>query len=187
MKTSITREQLGKIHDIACKDWKLVLAKYATTNPFSPEIKFTEKQINEMVAACTPEQLPVVKEIFEVRDTWEDIKTVEDAITQLGEVDNEVRQLRLLQNIPNLERKILAGQELAVISKAMNGSWIADFDDHSQYKYYLWWYLGKNFRLSYSNVYCSFSDFPARLCVKSNEIAQYSASQFFNIWKDYMN
>jgi len=187
MKNSITREELKQIHDIACDSWKKKIKAFGSEDPFSAEIKFTEKQINEMITACTAEQLPIVKEIFDVRDTWEDIKTVEDACKQLGEIDNEVLQLRLLKNTPNLERKVVACQELVVISKALNNGIELDWDNHSEYKYFPWWYLGKNFRLGAVNYYSDCSCVPSRLCVKSSELGNYSASQFKDIWKDYMN
>src|SRR5690349_3012688 len=98
MKTEITRTELSKIHKIACSQWKPKIEKYANANPFSEKINFTEKEIQEMISACTAEQLPIVKEIFEIKDTWEDIKTLEDACKQLSELDDDVRQLRLLQN-----------------------------------------------------------------------------------------
>ena len=187
MKTEIKRSELQKIWEISCDTWKPKLAKYAQEDPFSETIKFTEKQINEMIQACDAKQLPVVKEVFDVRDNWEDIKTVEDACKHLGEVDNEVRQLRLLQNIPNLDRKVTSCQELTVISKALNNGTELDWDNHNEYKYFPWWYLGKNYRL-YSMIYSSDnSSVPARLCVKSSEIGNYSATQFKDIWKDYMN
>ena len=187
MKNNITREELKKIHDIACDTWKTKIKDYGSKDPFSETIKFTEKQINEMIKAFTDVQLPVVKEIFDVRDSWEDIKTVEDACKHLGEVDNEVRQLRLLQNIPNLDRKVISGQELVVISKALNNGTELDWDDHNEYKYFPWWYLGKNFRVNGVYYYSNYSHVPARLCVKSIEIGNYSATQFKDIWKDYMN
>lgn len=187
MKNSIQREQLKQIHDIACDTWKKKIISYGAKYPFSDTITFTEKQIGEMISACTKEQLPVLKGIFEIKNNWEDIKTVDEACKYLGEIDNEVRELGLLQNIPNLSRKTLATQELVVITKALNSGWIADFDDSDQYKYILWWYPGKEFRLG-GVSYCSVSSHvPARLCYKSSEIATYSASQFFDIWKDYMN
>ena len=187
MKNSIQREQLKQIHDVACDTWKNKIVEYGAKDPFSESIKFTDKQIEEMISACTKEQLPILKGIFEIKNNWEDIKTVEDACKLLGEIDSEVRELRLLQNIPNLSRKTLSAQELAVITKALNGGWVVDFDDPNQHKYVLWWYLGKNFRLE--GVYCfnTYSIVPARLCNRSKEIADYSSSQFFDIWKDYMN
>jgi hypothetical protein len=187
MKTEITRTQLKEIHDIACKDWKSKISAYGAKDPFSETIKFSEKEIQEMVNACTPEQLPIVKEVFNVTDTFESIKTVEDACKHLGEIDSEVRELRLLQNIPNINRRTLAGQELIVITKALNSGWTVDFDDYQQNKFILWWYLGKNFRLHCVFECVMASCVGAPLCHKSKEVANYSAKQFKSIWKDYLN
>lgn len=187
MKTQITRVELKKIHDIACDRWAKKIADYAKANPFSDTIDFSEKQIEEMIKACTAEQLPIVKDVFNVVDTFESIKTVEDACKYLGEIDDEVRQLRLLQNIPNLNRRTLSGQELVVITKALNEGVILDWDNHNEYKYIPWWYLGKDFRLDYVSEFDTTSIVCAPLHTKSRELADYSAKQFKSIWKDCLN
>ncbi len=184
MKTKITREELKRIHSIACNGWKKRIVQYGEKDIFSNTVDFTKEQIEEMVQACTTEQLLIVKEIFEIKDTWEDIKTVEDACKVLGETDNEVRQLRLLQNIPNLDRKTLAGQELIVVIKALNNGWIADWNNHSQYKYYPWFYLGKDFHLDGVDAYYSSSNVSARLCFLRKKDCEEAVEKFFNEYKE---
>lgn len=187
MKTSITREQLSKIHDIACKDWKPVLAKYATADPFSPEINFTEKQINEMVVACTPEQLPVVKEIFEVRDMWEDIKSFDDVVKYLGESDEEIIEYRKLIKA-NITSRMLSFQMLVCWVKALNEKHILDWSDSNEYKYYIWWYMSP-FRVGSVDCYFEDSSVPSALCFKKQDIAIYAHQnkEFFETYKKYMN
>lgn len=187
MKTTITRVQLKEIHDIACDGWKPKIEKYAGRNPFGDTIEFSAKEIEEMIKASTADQLPTVKRIFDVVETFENIKTVEDACKHLGEIDNEVRQLRLLQNVPDLSRRTLAGQELIVIAKALNDGTELDWDNSNEYKYIPWWYLGKDFRLDAvdDDFRGSFSCAP--LYYKSNELAQYSADAFKETWRDYIN
>lgn len=187
MKTTITRTELKAIHDIACNDWKTKLAKYASKDPFNDNIEFTQTQIQEMIQACTTAQLPIVREIFDIQDTMSKIDSLKSAISYLGEKDEEVQQLRLLQSCTGLARYIVAEQELVVLTKALNEGEILDWDNHSQYKYYSWWYLGSNFRLScvcsdYDSAYCS-----ARLCFKNRELAEYAADKFKSTYKDYMN
>lgn len=64
---------------------------------------------------------------------------------------------------------------------------IIDVNNTKQIKWYLWFYLGKDFRLG-SCCNCNSCSFvPARLCHKSREIALYSAKQFIHIWKDAFN
>lgn len=187
MKYNITREELGKIHSVACADWKSKIEKFAFTDPFSPEIKFTEKQINEMIQACDSKQVSIVKEIFEVRDTWEDIKTLEDATKKLGEKDEDVIQLRKLESIKGLAEYILNTQIAIVITKALNDSWQANWDDSNEYKYYPWFYLGKNFRYYSCNFWNSRSYTSSRLSFKSSELAIYAGKQFTEVYKKFMN
>lgn len=187
MKTQITRQELKQIYDIACSGWKPKLEKFASKDPFSEIIKFKEDQIKEMISACTAEQLPTVKVIFDIQDTFEGIKSVEDACKYLGEPDDEVITLRLLQKVPNLARNVVAEQELVCITKALNEKEDLDWDDSNVYKYFIWWNLGKNFRLH--DVDCDSRDsaVSARLCYKSIELASYSSEQFKSTWNDYMN
>lgn len=186
MKTKIKKSELEKIHNIACSDWKKRIVDYAKRNPFGDEIEFTEKEIKEMLSASTADQLPTVKEVFEVVESYGNTKTLDDAIKQLGEKDGEVKALRVLQSV-KLPRHILAEQELVVIIKAINDGWIANYDDHNQYKYYPWWYLGKNFRLNYVGCDYSNSDCSARLVLESREKAEYVSSQFKELYKEYLN
>ena len=187
MKTKINKSDLKKIYNIACTDWKKKIKDYASKDPFTSEIEFTEKQIKEMLSASTPDQLPVVKEVFEVKDTFESIDSVELACRYLGESDQDVKELRLLENIKGLSRKLLSGQELTVIIKALNEKEKLDWDNSSQVKYYLWWYLGSSFRLNDCYYGYSYSDTPAHLCFKSRDIALYAASKFKNIFEDHYN
>lgn len=186
MKNKITRAELKEIYDIACSGWKTKIEKFGSRTPFLNTIEFSKEEIQEMVDASDSNQILVVKKIFNIVEKSETIKTLQDAIESLGKNDLEVKELIKLQK-GGFSRGIVALQELVVITKALNDGWEGDWDNHSQYKYILWWYLGKNFRLSSCNVYDSYSSVPARLCHKSKEIALYSAKQFIDIWRDAFN
>lgn len=186
MKTEITRLQLKEIYDIACSTWKTKIEKFGNRNPFLNTIEFSKEEIQEMVNASDSKQIVVVKKIFDIIDKSETIKSIEDACKVLGEKDKEIIELRILYKTKEISRKTIALQELVVITKALNDGWIADFDN-GDYKYILWWYLGKNFRLDFCSYYNSDSVVPTRLCHKSREIALYSAKQFIDIWRDAFN
>lgn len=187
MKTTIKKAELKKIHAVACKDWKTTIENYAKRNPFEDEVTFEKAEITKMINACSPEQLLVVREVFEIQDTTSQIDSLESACNYLGESDDDVKQLRILENVKGLARYIIAEQELVVITKAINEKEELDWDDHGVTKYYNWWYLGSNSRLSTVDYYCSCSNCSARLCYTSREKAQYSADKFRSIWKDYLN
>jgi len=63
-KYEIRRQELKKIHDVACNDWKEKITEYALRNPFGNTIEFTQIEVDEMFKAATLEQLPILEGIF---------------------------------------------------------------------------------------------------------------------------
>lgn len=187
MKTTITKTELKKIYEIACKDWKSKIEKFTLRNAFGEDIEFSEKEIQEIISACSSEQLPIVKEVFNIVKSFEQISSLEEACKYLGKSDDEVKQLRILEKVVGLTRHVVVEQELVVITKALNEKHILDWNNSNEHKYFLWWYLGKNFRLGDCYYYYSYSDVPARLCFKSREIAIYASEKFKDKYEEYMN
>ena len=187
MKTIIKKSELKSIYDIACPTWKLIIEKYAQRNPFDIKVEFSEQEIHQMIGACTKEQLPIVKSIFEVVETHEELKTIEDCINKLTEEDEEIIQLRKLESIKDLSEHILNNQIAVVIIKALNDGWIPDWNDDNQSKYSPWFYLGENFRYYSYGLYSADSCVSSRLCLKSKELAIYAGQQFREIYKKFMN
>ena len=187
MKTTIKKSELKSIYDIACPTWKPIIEKYAQRNPFDIKVEFSEQEIHQMIGACTKEQLPIVKSIFEVVETHEELKTIEDCINKLTEEDEEIIQLRKLESIKDLSEHILNNQIAVVIIKALNDGWIPDWNDDNQYKYCPWFYLGEGFSYYSYGLYSADSCVSSRLCLKSKELAIYAGQQFREIYKKFMN
>ena len=127
----------------------------------------------------------VFKEIK--KEVTERVKTLGDAIQELGENDYEVQQLRKLHSIDSLSTAIIAEQEIVIIVKALNEGWIANWNDSSEYKYFPWFYLGDNFRCDYCDSWCARSGTSSRLCLKTSNLAKYAGEQFTEIYKKFMN
>lgn len=179
----LKREDFKKIYEVACGDWKpKLLDWYGTKFAVEEEIEVKDSEYKTMRSACTKEQHKVFDSIFGEEAGLP--KTVEEAIKLLGEKDEEVKLLRRMGGLP---AHIIAEQELVVITKALNDGWVADFNDHDQIKYVLWWYLGGEFRLD--SWYCCLSSsvVPARLCYKSSELASHASKHFEKQWKEYLN
>lgn len=185
MKTEIKKSELKKVYDIACPNWQLKIEKYTQRNPFGDSVEFTEKEIEEMISASTPEQLPVVKEVFNVVYTWESIKTLSDTIKYLGQKDDEVILLNQLTE-HSLPRHIIAEQELVVITKAINECKELDWNNQDQPKHLIWWYLGNNYRLCVTCSYTEYSCCSPRLCFISHERAKHASQYFKDTYKDYL-
>jgi hypothetical protein len=60
----VNKSDLGKIHKVACDTWKSKLETYAQRNPFGDSIELSDSEIDEMFAAATSSQVPVLVSIL---------------------------------------------------------------------------------------------------------------------------
>jgi hypothetical protein len=63
-KISVKKSDLGRIHDIACDNWKIKIDRLASLNLYSDSVELTKDKIDEMFKAASPSQLLVLEEIF---------------------------------------------------------------------------------------------------------------------------
>ena len=62
--TTIKKSVLKEIHDVACSTWKAKIENMTLRNAFSESIEVTQAEIDEMFAAATTEQIPILESIF---------------------------------------------------------------------------------------------------------------------------
>lgn len=128
-----------------------------------------------------------VIETFNDSLIMERVWSVETACKELGEDDEEVKQLRLVQNIPSLSKSIIHTQELKVVVKALNGKWELDISDSTQFKCFnqvcLFFtgfpYRNYGYALIYTHKIRSDSSHEIKgFYFKSIELATYAKEQF---------
>ena len=112
------------------------------------------------------------------------IKTFEDACDYL----------KIGYDLPDVSKLLKSAQEsqtayykLTVITLALNeGEELAPRD----YRYWIWWDIasaaGFGFYSTDSTDGYTYANVGSRLCFRTAELAEYSANQFKEIWKDYM-
>jgi hypothetical protein len=94
MKTNtISRTDLGKIHNIACNTWKTKLEKLALRNPFSGTIELTQSEVDEMFKAATSDQRPVLVNIFGEQSNSVDLTELDDIKYEIN--DNTLLAVRV--------------------------------------------------------------------------------------------
>lgn len=123
------------------------------------------------------------KEIFANQNVMDRIKTFEDAMEETGR-----KGVPDFSDLPkDMRRHFIALYKMEVITEALNEGWKADWDNSGENKYYPY------FIMSPSSIAFRGSDFGytfaragsgSRLCYKTRELAEYSAKQFIDIWKD---
>jgi hypothetical protein len=94
MKTNtISRTDLGKIHNIACSTWKTKLEKLGSRNPFSGTIELTQSEVDEMFKAATSDQRPVLVNIFGEQSNSVDLTELNDIKYEIN--DNDLLAVRV--------------------------------------------------------------------------------------------
>lgn len=186
MKLEITRQELEQIYNIACTTWKPKLKEYALNDPFSETIIFTEKQVKEMITACTVDQLPTVSKIFDIKDITERLQTFEKVLEYLGEEDKEVVEYRKLVKAEITSRSLYFQMGICIV-RAYNEKYELNWSDSNEYKYYIWWYMS-NFRLCGVGSLGEGSIAPSALCFKSSSLAKSVSEnkEFIEIFKKFM-
>jgi hypothetical protein len=114
------------------------------------------------------------------------IKTFEDALALYPASDT----LKAVLNFSGFD-KVLNGAkamaQLQIIAAALNEGWQPDWTDSSQYKYYPWFKKAGSGLSFHAAVYWAASTaVGSRLCFKSRELAEYAATQFKDIYAEFM-
>ena len=123
------------------------------------------------------------KKVF-ITDTTEIIKTFADACIFEGTTEAD-----FLKKYGHLEKDEYAYVQLKLITKALNGGEVIQYDG-STYLYYPY-FNAKGSRSGFSfngfAFLCSNSLVSSRLCSKNSKLASYSGTQFTAIWDAYLN
>ncbi len=93
------------------------------------------------------------------------------AIEYLTEEDEEVIKLRIFETHLKETDNTLAEQKLIVIFKWKNEKFDFDWNDSSQRKYFMWFYLD-NFRYDDCDYWGTISSTSTRLCLKSGKLCE---------------
>lgn len=115
------------------------------------------------------------------KDITERIKTFEDACKEL-----ELDPAYELSHI--LSKDVMAYLKLKIIIRALNEGWTPDFTNGNEYKYYPWFKFvpGSGFSLNVVRFGRTLTNVGARLCFKERKLAEYAATQFIDIYNDYL-
>lgn len=87
----------------------------------------------------------------------------------------------------DMRKHFIALYKMEVITEALNEGWKADWDNSDENKYYPYFIMSpSSFAFDGSRCGCAyaFAGGGSRLCYKTRELAEYSAKQFIDIWKD---
>lgn len=138
-----------------------------------------------------------------LKDLFKDQITFSDKITdKVTSFETACEILNINTDIPTIglldkyKKHFIAEYKLMIITEALNEGWCPDWNNHAQYKWYIYSLggnadTGANAGLGDSNASYSVAHVSAvigsRLCYKSRELVEYSQAQFKDLWLDYFN
>lgn len=93
-----------------------------------------------------------------------------------------------VSGLPKEQQKaVVAAAKLFIIADVLNDGHKFNWDDYSEQKWFLWWWMNQpGFRLydaAYGNDY---SRVGSRLCFRTKAIAEHAAKHFKPLYKDFM-
>jgi hypothetical protein len=168
---SISKENLKKIHDVACSTWQAKLEVYAKREPFSSEVELTSAEVNEMFEASDEKQSKVLNKFLKRDNGVMGIVTsYETACDSLGIKPN---------------KNVTPYEKLTTIIKALNQGWYPNFDDENERKCFNY-YQKKHgvFSFCYVDYYYTLISVPSALYLKDEKTAKYANETFFNEYKE---
>jgi len=115
------------------------------------------------------------------------IKTFEQACKVTGDDPNKLPDVSGLSEA--MGKAVIALIKLETIRKAINGKWIEDYSNSSQWKYFPWlvWvpsrsaFVCTNALYSYTSTYLG-----SRFCFETRDTARYFGEQFIDLINDFM-
>ena len=122
---------------------------------------------------------------FKPKD-YTDIKTFDDACQACGlsekEFNDRFNSLGLDNDTVNYEKS-------KIIVKAINQGWTPDWNDSDQRKWYPWFeVVSSGFGFSFTTYYCTLTitTVGSRLCFETSDKCKYAATQFIEIYKQFL-
>lgn len=88
----LTRKGLKEIHSVACSNWKNTLEEYGRRNPLEDYVEFSQREVEAIFKACTPEQLPIVSKYLK-HSVKHLIKDIDD--DELRRITNRLIKVRV--------------------------------------------------------------------------------------------
>lgn len=112
---------------------------------------------------------------------YKDIKTFTDACVAVG-----ITEKMFYDKHSCLSSYLLNTAKLEIINKAINGTWVPDWNNTYEYKYYPYFVLTSSmfaYSSSTSSPSYSVTSISSRLCFETGKQANYAGEQFMEIYK----
>lgn len=141
----------------------------------------------------TKSKLPITERVKTFNDVCTTLGTSEAAFNEwFAKMGLVVPAEQSDEDAPMVKhiKAAIATIKLRMTAQVLNEGWTPDWSDYDQYKYTPYFEANEdNTGLVFFTVYywCSFTCVGSRLCFVSRDIAEYAATQFADIYADFLN
>lgn len=151
-------------------------------------LQIDEKKARGLYKGAAPEFKAMLIDSFGEKffseKTIDRIKTFADACEEMGISPNDAI---FSTGTPDE----IAYKKLKVVRNALNPKgWVADWNNNNQRKWAPWFYLnvpGFRFLASFYDVSDTYATGGSRLCYESQELCDYAAAQFIDLYKQWLS
>ena len=121
-------------------------------------------------------------------DITERVKIFEDVFEVLEDLPHDISSLLEYKGKNPDMLSAQAYLKLTLIARALNEGWEPDWTNSNEYKYMPYFKHKSGFGLSFDGIdrWDTVTTVGSRLCYKSRELAEYAATQFADIYNDYL-
>lgn len=137
----------------------------------------------EAFKSATAEGKALLTNLFGKKNLYEKIT---DRIQTFADVE-EVSGKKLIRRSDETDDEF-AYRQIKLIAETLNEGWKPDWSNQNEYKYTPYFKHKSGFGLSYydTNYWGALTYVGSRLCFQSEELAKYAATQFADIYNDYL-
>jgi hypothetical protein len=189
MKTQkIDRKLILEILPTICENWKGKVAEIVI-NDTNLEVSVDQSLIETAYKEADSKQKKWLEkhfslDFFNMKKSFLKFKTFQNVLESVGESLDSFNNRTQFDSISEK-----AFKKLKLIAKVLNEGWQPDFSNDSQQKWYIWWVFDKSkkvFVLSGCGYDSAFSSVGSHLSLKSQDIATYFATQFEDVWNEFL-
>lgn len=118
----------------------------------------------------------------------ERVKTFEDVFDVLEDLPHDISTLLEYKGKNPDMLGAQAYLKLTLLARALNEGWEPDWNNPNEYKYVPYFKHKAGFGLSYDDIYYWYTSASvgSHLCFKTRELAEYAATQFADIYNDFL-
>ena len=155
-----------------------------------------KEELMQRYSSANASQRKALREIFGqetfVPEITRIVRTFEDAA-------NVLDGMVFMPDLSMLEKeqgnRLLSFYKLMVITEALNEGWTPDWSNERQYKWFVWWHVETvpgSFTIGLTSADPNYTAsinsavLGSRLCFKSQQLAEYAAKQFRDLYQDFL-